>query len=432
MLEDDPLPKSSAPSDFVNNRRLRACLLIACAYLMLVTVLLALRLEAHRFGFLLRTYELTGLRHALALHAAGVVVAAGVMAIARAARINSAFAARLALAFLPIILAVSADRLTNIVVRPLRNQEIYMAHDTRGWTLRPGASELDGAAQIRINSRGFRGPDIPLVKAENERRILFLGDSVTYGTKVDEEACFVRRVEQLARQSNPQANVTTINASVPAYSPWHEYDLLVNEGLQTEPDLVVQVFCLNDVVGKFQFERFGGYSRGFEPPPRSFMDWSGCYRVAQRWWAARERLDKNETWYLRSLESAERLLREPNAEIVQRGWKSTFADMTNIVNATRSASVPLIIVCAPHRLQLLDEPVPGPSPQSILAQYAHEHDVPFLDLLPVFRDHLMSSATDQSVLLLNAMHFSSAGHELAAQAIFDFISAEGFLVSPKD
>ena len=430
MSENDKLPVSSAPNDSRNSRRLQACLLAACAYLGLVTVLLGLRLEAHEFGFLLRNYELAGLRHALTLHAAGALIAAGLIAIARTTRTKHSFTAKLALASLPIIFVLSVDRLTAIVVRPIHHQrEIFIWHATRGWTPRPGASGPDGSAVIRINSRGLRGPDIPLEKVANERRILFLGDSVTFGSKVDEEACFVRRVEQLARESDFQAVVTTINASVPAYSPWHEHDLLVNEGLQYDPDLVVQVFCLNDVLGKFQLEKFGGYTRGFEPPPRSPVDWSGLYRAAQVWGAARDRPGKDEMWFYWSLVSATRLLRDPDADIVQRGWKTTFVDMTDIVTATRKASVPLIIVCTPHRLQLMDEPLRGPSPQSILAQFALEHDVPFLDLLPIFRDHLATSAGEPSALLLNSMHFSPAGHELAAQAIFDFLSVEGRLLN---
>lgn len=433
MREDEQSPEFSVPNDSVHARRLQACLFVACAYLGFVAVLLALRLEAHRFGFLLREYEQAGLRHALALHTVGTLVAAGLVAVVRTARITHAFAARLALASLPIILVLSADRIAAISVQPIRHQrKEFIAHATRGWMPRPGSSVPDGSAVIRINSRGLRGPDIPLGKVANELRVLFLGDSVTFGSKVDEEACFVRRVETLARQSNLQALVTTINASVPAYSPWHEHDLLVTDGLQYDPDLVVQVFCLNDVLGKFQLERFGGYSRGYEPPPRSIMDWSGCYRAVQVWWAAHDRPDRNETWYLWAQLSAARLLNDPDAEVVQRGWKSVFEDMTNIVTATRNASVPLIIVCAPHRLQFLDETIRGPSPQSILAQYAREHDVLFLDLLPVFREYFTTSSPDTSDLFLNAMHFSSAGHELASKAIFRFLSEGGWLGNTVD
>ncbi len=411
------------PSAAAHARRLRACLVISFSYLVLVCVALVLRLEFHKFGFSLRPHELVGLRQALDFHAVGVAVVGCLIATARIAKTERPLAAKLALAFLPVILVASLDRLVAIKFKSIGKEDgPFISHATRGWTNRPGWTGLDANIAFRINSNGFRGPEIPKKKTETERRILFLGDSVTFGSGVAEASCFVARVEQLVRQSTSNAKITTINASVPAYTPCHEFDLLVNEGMRVEPDVVVHVFCLNDVLGKFQFERFGGFSRGYEPPPRSRLEWSGFFRAVRRWQAGIDRPDKDRLWYLWSGLSAHRLLHEPDAPVVDRGWTEVFEDMDKIVELTRQASVPLVIVCPPHRDQLLEEGLPEPSPQTVLSKYAANKDVPFLDLLPVFHHYASTPGADPTNLYISAMHLSPAGHELVADAIFRFLS----------
>lgn len=426
-MKRNEAPGRLGPSPAVHARRLRACLVVSCSYLVLVCVALVLRLEFHEFGFfLLQPHELAGLHQAMAFHAAGVAVVACLIAAARVAKIERPLGAKLALAFLPVILIASVDRLVAIKFKSIGKEKgPFISHATRGWTSRPGWTGVDANILFRINSLGFRGPEIPERKTETERRILFLGDSVTFGASVAEESCFVARVQQLARQSTGTTKITTINASVPAYSPHHEVDFLADEGMRVEPDVVVQVFCLNDVLEKFQLERFGGSSRGFEPAPLSRLEWSGFFRAVRRWRAGLDRPDKARLWHLGSGLSAHRLLHEPDAPIVDRGWTILFDAMDKIVDVTRHAEVPLVMVCSPHRDQLLEEGLPQPSPQSVLAKYAADNDIPFLDLLPVFQQYASTPGADPAVLYISAMHLSPAGHELAADAIFRFLNALG-------
>jgi lysophospholipase L1-like esterase len=336
------------------------------------------------------------------------------------------FAPKIILAAMPFLLLASGDLLLTLWYKPFKESTgQHVPHPRRGWTLRPGWT---GGASVRINKHGFRGPEIPTSHAPREQRILFLGDSVTFGVSVSEENIFVTRVQATARQRYPNRPLITINAAVLAYSPWQEYDLFVAEGLQASPDRLVHVFCLNDVLEKFRLERFGGYSKGFEPSTPSRLEWSGIYRAARLWRASMLTPTKAELWKLRAAYSVRTLLDGTDTELLERGWRITLENMTKIVKAARSEGLPMVMVCAPLRDQLWETDPQRPTPQEILADFAAQHDVPFLDLLPVFLEIIRRQEPDGQVhkLFIDQLHFSPEGHRLAGDAIYTFLDEQGW------
>src|SRR5262249_11426859 len=98
--------------------------------------------------------------------------------------------------------------------------------------------------EIRTNSLGYRGPEIG---PKTRTRILFLGDSITLGHYLPEEETFVARVESLSATTG--APLQTINAGIAAAGLQGELAILPETGLQTERDVVVVDFYLNDVQG---------------------------------------------------------------------------------------------------------------------------------------------------------------------------------------
>jgi hypothetical protein len=122
------------------------------------------------------------------------------------------------------------------------------------WHLRPGRRMPDGEGWARgviSNNESFREDhEIPRRKPAGEVRILFLGDSCTFGLGLLHHESFVDRVEQLLRTryaagSHPAA-VESINAGVPGYTLFQGWRLLETKGFEFEPDLVVLTFGWND------------------------------------------------------------------------------------------------------------------------------------------------------------------------------------------
>ena len=67
---------------------------------------------------------------------------------------------------------------------------------------------------IQINNLGFREREISRIKPQNETRVLFLGDSITFGDYLPVEKVYVKRFEYFLKQLKPNKNFITINAGV--------------------------------------------------------------------------------------------------------------------------------------------------------------------------------------------------------------------------
>jgi len=63
---------------------------------------------------------------------------------------------------------------------------------------------------------------------------------------VPEEETFVRRIEELSRSAGEP--IETINSAVPGIGLESELAILLETGVETEPDVVVLCFYLNDAL----------------------------------------------------------------------------------------------------------------------------------------------------------------------------------------
>jgi lysophospholipase L1-like esterase len=141
----------------------------------------------------------------------------------------------------------SAEKVAHTVPHHLEETRLCIATPT-GRRLRPNRRitienhSLSGKrVEIETNSIGLRNSE---VGEKQGPRILFLGDSITFADYLLEEETFVRLVEQSARRDG--RSWEAINAGIAAISLKTELALLLETGLQVEPDLVVLGFYLND------------------------------------------------------------------------------------------------------------------------------------------------------------------------------------------
>jgi lysophospholipase L1-like esterase len=124
-----------------------------------------------------------------------------------------------------------------------------------GWSGRPGATgrvtdgKLDYA--VELNSQGFRDPERTLAKPPGTKRVLALGDSVTWGWGVEFGQRFTDLLEQ---RLGP--GVEVLNLACPGYGTDQQYWTLIDRGLAYDPDLVLVCFIANDVPEAKQNERY--------------------------------------------------------------------------------------------------------------------------------------------------------------------------------
>ena len=123
-----------------------------------------------------------------------------------------------------------------LVARPFAHFErkkttIYLKDPDLGWRLRPNTTDVWYGATVKINSKGILGPELEYDKPPGVTRVLFLGDSVTFGDGLktyEETFPFLIGQRLTAQLKKP---VEAINTGVGGYSPWQEAIYLEKEGI---------------------------------------------------------------------------------------------------------------------------------------------------------------------------------------------------------
>lgn len=99
----------------------------------------------------------------------------------------------------------------------------------------------------RISSEGFRGPERIHEWPDGEPyRILCLGDSVTYGVNVGQDATYPARLERMLARKHPDRRFEVINAGVPGWSWVQGAAFLLRDGLALRPDVIVAAHGTDD------------------------------------------------------------------------------------------------------------------------------------------------------------------------------------------
>jgi len=133
---------------------------------------------------------------------------------------------------------------------PLKVAPPYLASDPLIFTsLIKGFCGVSHGVTVRINSFGFRGPEISRIKPSHVTRILCLGDSITFGWGVEEEDSYPFLLEKILNTNLPDIMFQVVNAGIPTHSSWQGYlRLKKTHLLEYSPDVVVISYGFNDQV----------------------------------------------------------------------------------------------------------------------------------------------------------------------------------------
>lgn len=279
--------------------------------------------------------------------------------------------------------------------------------------------------RYRINEDGLRADRrYTRPKPDGIRRIVLLGDSVLFGLGVAVEDTLAAKVEQAL------PNTDVINAGVGGYSTYSERVWLEHIGLTYDPDVIVVVFCPNDVD-----EPLNHFSIQTTDPLPPFPDNAipnpafHARRLAEltaersspqvnRWkptdvaiWAQRRSAFVNLAVApftfgrtTRTQETSLRAVADSNSP--EHAWLQR--QLTGITRIARRADVPVILVYVPLRYQL-DDAVSDPAIVGLevceLARACGFHVLnPSVKLIRI-DSHL------------DASHLSVTGHEAVAEAL---------------
>lgn len=213
-----------------------------------LSALIALQGFARRFAV-----ARLGARLALALIAACTALAAGNVVLARAMPPTNFYD----IPALPESPSTELFRLAQNVP----DQELK-------WVYTPGYRGVFSHPQypkerFSVNSDGFRGPEWPAELADDEQRILVLGDSQTVGLGVKYEETYAAVLERLLGQDEKRGQrVSVFNAGVAGYGPGEQLVMLPALLDRLRPTAVIGFFYdgndLEDMRALFQWSRSKG------------------------------------------------------------------------------------------------------------------------------------------------------------------------------
>lgn len=313
--------------------------------------------------------------------------------------------------FAPLIqLGTGGNRLSDEVVHSL-----FEADPVTMWRMRAGLAAAEEHFAFRgllSNPQRVRSTVIiPAQKAPNEIRILFLGDSVTFGWGVRLEETFADRTEKMLDERFPELTFTSINAGVPGFALLQGYRLLEAEGWNYRPDLVVVDFGSNDLVfwgagDKGDFELFKAWES--QQPP----DWLA--------WSSLARLASNALWSRRA----------PDKVTGPRRPRLTPEEFTELLKRMREESrvhgAALLIMVSAYRVELDGTRNYRDHYQRVAIELGNSlrlgatREPALVDSIALFKDALAGG--DPSQVLMDHVHPNAAGHEVLAQALVAHIA----------
>jgi hypothetical protein len=127
-----------------------------------------------------------------------------------------------------------------------------------GFLMQPSQIVYTYGVPVKINALGLRGPELQSPKRAGAIRIVFIGDSVTYGGgRIREQELFCRRVETSAQHHG--FDVEAVNLAAPAWSPQNWWGYVQKRGLH-DADIVVLVLPECDLARVFSKMELAGHS----------------------------------------------------------------------------------------------------------------------------------------------------------------------------
>lgn len=308
------------------------------------------------------------------------------------------------------------------------------------------------AFRIRTNSHGMHWREVERAKTPGRRRVAFLGDSFTFGCWAPSVAeSFVGVFEELGNERRLEA----LNFGVGGYGLDDMELLLEQEVLAFEPDwIIVALFNGNDFrdtwLGLDKYDLRDGTARlrpqvYAERVPPEFRN-APAPRAASAPDPSRLRqalkglatfrlllpaLGWDNPWITfkpsREFTAFGFWSQVPPPLVAREAREALLLRLARMAATAEAHGARLGVVSLPTREQLYCSAESGSDfdvqlPQAWVRVYARDHDLPYLDLWPALRRHVL--LTGEQLFLGSDIHFNGRGHALAGELIRAWFTRE--------
>jgi lysophospholipase L1-like esterase len=285
-----------------------------------------------------------------------------------------------------------------------------------------------GLVEYRVSPQGFLNEPLASPKPADEKRILFLGDSLVMAGHIHRQDTFVELLEsKLAQQK-----VEVINAGIGDIGLTQIYEELTGKGIAAEPDAVILGVFLNDSRPPQGFRDELIYNHPWmkrlksSPLKHSYL---ANFVVARLYKAAiaRKATSKTQTkrfaWtrvynehaWMRDANKTRELVMlaryDWGAAWIKKEMELILAQIEKHRAFCAKRGLPFGVVLFPVNVQMIAPQVPALwAPQTAMKRWLTENNVPFVDLAAEMRGHNVAP------LYYDHCHLTPRGHALAAEA----------------
>ncbi len=226
--------------------------------------------------------------------------------------------------------------------------------------------------EFTVNSAGFRGKEFSVLRERRGPRVVFLGDSYTFGWAVNDSETLPAQLEARLARANGRV-FECLNLGVPGYNTIQEAALLDVEIEALEPDLVVLDYVMNDA----------------EPQLTVPVSPEVTFRHAPSWilgliakvatprfrsrWPLLDNMEQHHDFdYLAGFSST------------SQKWRDSRRAMEKIVRLCNRSGIPLLVAILPDFTQPFDQGYRYKLIHREVSAWAEELGVEVHDLLPNF------------------------------------------------
>lgn len=306
---------------------------------------------------------------------------------------------------------------------------------------------------FQLNSKGFHDEEFSFKKKEGSIRILALGDSFVFGV-VPYQFNFITLLEKLLKAKNPSIEI--INMGIPSTTINDYLALLVDEGLELNPDMILlNIYIGNDirdtekkVVSSSYLIRFFTYLNAMSKFEETKNITEGRMGGAGK--------ENNYEDYKKTFddEAFNEILIElfltyfEQKDAINRfnpKYKSVFKDLKIIKQICRAKNIKLLVNLLPSEIQVdtdlqkkfqldlknsnyavalpYEEVIKSINyirPNILMKKALEDEKILYLDLLEAFQQ----KGKTEKLYKPNDTHWNIAGNSLAAQLIFEYFVKE--------
>lgn len=312
-------------------------------------------------------------------------------------------------------------RVFHLVHTRVVNESIYPGLLGDYKPLQDLSSDLILPHHIKINSQGLRGPEININKQKYSFRIVILGDSFTFGSRVNDTETFPFQLETLLEEGRKSdEKIEVINAGHGAYSTREEYEYFLERGIHLHPDVLILAWFPNDITelsradswrhllkGHYKFEPFKSYMRSLAVFNALRINVSYAFiKLKMGSYVSKEIVD---------------IFDAEDTALEQKLWDSCFAYILRLKQFCDKEKIRFLLAALPDFKQFsLNNEF---RPQGRLKVFSEVNQISFLNLSDRFKSFAIGRDINELYLFPKDCHFSALGNYLVAKELFHYMNS---------